>query len=48
MLYEDIGEVVFGVNGWNFIMFVLYTELIGIVGLFFIFEGDYLVKFFYM
>ena len=48
MSYEDIGEAAFGVNGRNFITFVLYTELIGTAGLFFILEGDHLAKLFHM
>ncbi|ABO96585.1 AAAP family transporter: amino acid [Ostreococcus lucimarinus CCE9901] len=45
---SDIGEAAFGVNGRNFITFVLYTELIGTAGLFFILEGDHLAKLFHM
>ena len=32
----------------HFITFVLYTELIGTAGLFFILEGDHLAKLFHM
>ena len=42
--YEDIGEAAFGRAGRGFITSVLYTELIGTAGLFFILEGDHLAK----
>eukprot|EP00959_Pyramimonas_sp_CCMP1952_P081419 1701041-Pyramimonas_sp.AAC.1 len=40
--YEDIGQAAFGDWGRQFITLVLYTELIGTCGLFFILEGDHL------
>ena len=40
--YEDIGYAAFGELGRQFITLVLYTELIGTCGLFFILEGDHL------
>ena len=45
--YEDIGEAAFGKLGRNFITSVLYTELIGTAGLFFILEGDHLATLFH-
>lgn len=46
--YEDIGEAAFGRAGRGFITSVLYTELIGTAGLFFILEGDHLAKLLHM
>ena len=46
--YEDIGEAAFGRAGRSFITSVLYTELIGTAGLFFILEGDHLAKLLHM
>mmetsp|Transcript_4672 Transcript_4672/g.16743 ORF Transcript_4672/g.16743 Transcript_4672/m.16743 type:complete len:541 (-) Transcript_4672:1403-3025(-) len=40
--YEDIGELAFGKVGRAFISAVLYIELLGTCGLFFILEGDHL------
>ena len=40
--YEAIGEAAFGPAGRTFITTVLYTELIGTCGLFFILAGDHL------
>ena len=46
--YEDIGEAAFGKRGRAFITGVLYTELVGTAGLFFILEGDHLAKLLHM
>eukprot|EP00873_Tetraselmis_striata_P005000 jgi/Tetstr1/425264/TSEL_015717.t1 len=40
--YEGIGQLAFGDWGRRFITLVLYTELLGTCGLFFILEGDHL------
>jgi hypothetical protein len=40
--YEAVGEAAFGPLGRKIITFVLYTELIGTCGLFFILEGDHI------
>jgi len=45
--YEDIGEAAFGKTGRAFITAVLYTELIGTAGLFFILEGSHLATLFH-
>eukprot|EP00898_Chlorokybus_atmophyticus_P002793 jgi/Chlat1/3514/Chrsp23S03706 len=42
--YEDIGEAAFGDIGRKFITFILYTELVGTCGLFFILEGDNITR----
>tara|TARA_X000000368_G_scaffold324631_1_gene261707 strand:- start:3768 stop:5543 length:1776 start_codon:yes stop_codon:yes gene_type:complete len=42
MTYEDIGEAAFGEFGRSLISWVLYAELVGTCGLFFILEGDHL------
>jgi vesicular inhibitory amino acid transporter len=39
---QGIGELAFGEWGRRFITVVLYTELLGTCGLFFILEGDHL------
>lgn len=45
--YEDIGEAAFGKAGRALITAVLYTELIGTAGLFFILEGSHLATLFH-
>ena len=40
--YEDIAERAFGERGRQFIQWVLYTELLGTCGLFYILEADHL------
>ncbi|KAK3248321.1 hypothetical protein CYMTET_42209 [Cymbomonas tetramitiformis] len=44
--FEDIGESAFGDAGRYFITFVLYTELLGTCGLYFILAGDHLALLF--
>jgi len=44
--YEDIGELAFGPKGRAFISAVLYIELIGTCGLFFILTGDHMSQLF--
>eukprot|EP00899_Mesostigma_viride_P002522 jgi/Mesvir1/12270/Mv00480-RA.1 len=42
--YEDIGDAAFGDAGRQFVTWVVYTELVGTLGLFFILEGDNIAR----